>query len=254
VRAAVVPHLGTEDGRHEVGEGAGGDQTVELDRLAETAALAELRRLAEAGHRFSVLSEEAGLVDMGAPYPRVLLDPVDGSMNAKQGVPISAVMISLAEGPSLADVRIGLALNLVSGERWHAVRGGGFHRNGASVTPLRPVLRDRIELLGLECAPRGLERAQPLLRRAGKLRLLGCMALGLVHTAAGGLEVFCAPFRARIFDMTAGLLMVGEVGGVVTDMEGRPLDGVTVGLEERTTVLAAADPALHRMAIEALHG
>ncbi len=252
VREATAPLLGTEAGRAEHGVGAGGDRTVELDRLAEEVALAELSRFAAAGHPCSVLSEEAGLVDLGADSPRVLLDPVDGSLNAKQGVPLTAVMLTLLHGPTVADVRIGWTQNLVSGERWHAVRGDGAYRNGRRLAPLAPAGRPgRIGVLGIESAPRDLCRLQPLFDRTSKVRILGSMALSLAHTAAGGIEVFAAPIRARIFDMTAGLLMLSEVGGVVTDLEGASLDAAAVGLDSRTTLLGSADPGLHRLALDA---
>jgi myo-inositol-1(or 4)-monophosphatase len=257
VRQATAELLGTEAGREELGVGAGGDRTVELDRLAEEAALAELGRFAAAGHPCSVLSEEAGLVDLGAPSPLVILDPVDGSVNAKQGLPLTAVMISLVDGPTVADVRVGWTLNLISGERWHAVRGAGAYREGRRIAPLppaspRPGRRARIEVLGLESRPRDLCRLQPLFDRSSKIRILGSMALLLAHGAAGGIEVFAVPFQARIFDMTAGLLMVDEVGGVVTDLEGRSLRDAAVGLDSRTTLLGSADSGRHRLALDAL--
>jgi myo-inositol-1(or 4)-monophosphatase len=253
VREVTAPLFGTEAGRAEIGIGAGGDRTVELDRLAEEAALEELARFAAAGHPCTVLSEEVGLVDLGAQYPRVLLDPVDGSANAKQGLPISAVMLSLVDGPAVADVRIGWTLNLVSGERWHAVRGGGAHRNGRPIVHLPAAGRPgRIGVLGMESRPRDLCRLQPLIERASKFRMLGSMALSLAHTAAGGIEVFATPIEARIFDMTAGLLMVDEAGGVGTDLEGRPVRDAAVGLDSRTTLLCSIDPKLHRLALDAL--
>src|SRR5207302_9002893 len=98
------------------------------------------------------------------------------------------------------------------------------------------------------------ERILPLIRRAGKLRQLGSIALSLAHTAAGGLEVLAVSRPSRIFDMAAGALMVEEVGGVVTDLEGRALAEAGVGLDRRTTLLCAADPGRHRMALEALRG
>lgn len=58
---------------------------MELDRAAEAVVFAELEALAERGEKFSVLSEEAGTRSFGAEYPLVLVDPVDGSLNAKQG-------------------------------------------------------------------------------------------------------------------------------------------------------------------------
>jgi myo-inositol-1(or 4)-monophosphatase len=255
VREATAALLGTEAGREVIGVGAGGDRTVELDRLAEEAALAELGRFAAGGHPCSVLSEEAGVVDLGAPWPLVVLDPVDGSVNAKQGLPLTAVMLSLADGPTLSDVRVGWTLNLISGERWHAVRGAGAYRDGRPLTPLPPAGRPgHIDVLGLESRARDLCRLQPLFDRASKVRILGSMALLVAHGAAGGIEVFAVPFQARIFDMTAGLLMVDEVGGVVTDLDGRSLRDAVVGLDSRTTLLGSADPGLHRLALDALRG
>lgn len=254
VRDATAPLLGTEAGRQEHGVGAGGDRTVELDRLAEEAALDELRAFAGAGHPCSVLSEEAGLIDLGAASPLVLLDPVDGSLNAKQGLPLAAVMLTLVDGPTQAGVRLGWSLNLVSGERWHALRGAGAYRNGRRLAPLpaAPGRPGRIGVLGIESQPRELARLQPLIERSSKVRMLGSMALALAHTAAGGIEVFASPIRARIFDMTAGLLMIAEVGGVSTDLEGRALGDAIVGLDSRTTLLCSADPKLHRLALDAL--
>jgi len=253
VHEATAGLLGTEAGRAEIGVGAGGDHTVELDRAAEEAALRELGRFAAAGHPCSVLSEEVGVVDLGARWPLVVLDPVDGSVNAKQGLPLTAVMLSLAEGPTVADVRVGWTLNLISGERWHAVRGAGAFRNGRPLAPLPPNGRPgRIDVLGVESRARDLRGLLPLFDRASKVRILGSIALLVAHGAAGGIEVFAVPFQARIFDMTAGLLMVEEVGGVVTDLEGRSLRNAAVGLENRTTLLGSATPGLHELALDAL--
>src|SRR5207248_1965463 len=61
VRAAVAPLSGTEAGREPLEMGAGGDRTMELDRVAESIVLDELQALADRGERFSALSEEVGL-------------------------------------------------------------------------------------------------------------------------------------------------------------------------------------------------
>ncbi|HLQ60816.1 MAG TPA: inositol monophosphatase family protein, partial [Candidatus Acidoferrales bacterium] len=150
IRAAVAPAAGTEAGRREISTGAGGDRTVELDRLAEEAALQVFERLHRQGARFSLLSEELGKRDFGAPLPLVLMDPVDGSVNAKQGIPLYAAMLSLCDGPSVGDVSAGHVLNLVSGECWQAERGGGAWRDGRPITVLPPARAGRIDVLGLE--------------------------------------------------------------------------------------------------------
>lgn len=254
MRTAVAPLIGTEAGRQAVGAGAGGDTTVEIDRLAEQVALEQFERVRTAGRRFSVLSEEVGAVDFGAEYPRVVMDPIDGSLNAKQGVPCFSVMLSLLDGPNVASVRAGYTLNLTNGEDWHAVRGGGAFHRGRPLTPLPCRRRDGIEIVALESSPRSVFDAERLIRRAGKLRILGSMAISLVQAAAGSFDVFCSPMRARVFDMTAGVLALEEVGGRVTDMAGRSIDGLSVGFDVRTTLLAAADPAAHALALEILGG
>ena len=252
VREVVAPLIGTAAGRVEVGRGAGGDRTVELDRAAEEVVLGRLRALSANGERFSVVSEEAGAIDLGAPYPIVLVDPVDGSLNAKRGVPVAAVMLSLLDGPCLDDVRIGLVHNLVTGQRWHAVRGGGLAGDRAALSP--PAGGGRLGVVGLESSPRNLEAVMPVIARAGKLRLLGAMAISLVQVASGGFDLFCSARPTRALDMAAGLLMIREVGGVATDLAGRSIGSLEAGLGTRTTLLCAADPDVHRRALDLLAG
>jgi myo-inositol-1(or 4)-monophosphatase len=225
---------------------------MEIDRLAEAHALAAFDKLAQRGEKFSVLSEEVGHRSFGAKYPLVVMDPIDGSLNAKQGVPCYAVMLSLLGGPTVADVRAGYVMNLVNGEEFSAIKGGGAqHRR----KPFRPLPRnepDGLDVIALESSPSSLAAARPLIERARKVRILGSMALSIAHTALGGFDVFCSPIRARVFDMTASLLVLTESGGVATDMEGNSLEGLAVGFDVRTTLLAAVDPAAHAFALEVL--
>ncbi len=255
VHAATAALIGTGAGRAELSQGAGGDTTVEIDRAAEAAAFAVLEALAERGERFSVVSEEVGRRSYGADFPLVMIDPIDGSLNAKQGLPLFAVMLSLLDGPTLGDTMVGYVRNLIAGDIWHAIRGQGAERNAGPLSTL-PMLpgRGSFEMVGLESSPRSVFKAEALLRRAAKIRILGCMSLSIVHTATGGIDVFVAPFRARAFDMSASLLVLRETGGVATDMEGRALDGLRAGLEERTTLLCASDPSYHAQALELLRG
>jgi myo-inositol-1(or 4)-monophosphatase len=242
VREVTAPLLGTAAGRVEVG-----------DRAAEETVLACMREIAERGERFTVLSEEVGRVDLGAPFPLVVIDPVDGSLNAKRGLPVAAVMLSLLDGPTLADVRVGVVHNLFTGERWHAVRGRGLVHDRRAAQLQRPAA-GRIQVLGLESSPRSFTGASALIRRASKLRLFGSVAVSLAHTAAGGLDAYCSPMPSRTFDASAGVLMIREAGGVVGDVDGRPVDHLDAGLDTRTTLLCAGDPATHRLALSLLHG
>src|SRR5438105_13780883 len=163
--------------------GAGGDTTIELDRAAEAVVFGELAALVERGEKFSVLSEEAGPRDFGADFPLVLVDPVDGSLNAKQGVPLFGLMLAVLDGPTVDDTYAGLVLNLNTGEEWTAIRQQGAQRGGKPLTAIERSERGRIELLGLESPPRALKVAQPLIERASKARILGSMALSIALTS-----------------------------------------------------------------------
>lgn len=252
VRSAVAPLTGTEAGRTELSRGAGGDTTLELDRAAEAQVFAELSALAAREERFSVLSEEAGTRSYGADYPLVLVDPVDGSLNAKQGVPLFGLMLAVLDGPQVDQAAAGLVLNLSTGELWTATRGGGAERAGRRIVPLPRAQAGRIELLGLESTPRALKAAQPLVDRATKIRILGSMAISIALTASGGFDTFCAPIPVRVFDMAASLLILSETGGVATDLEGTPLGGLRCDLDTRSTLLCAPTADLHREALAIL--
>ena len=226
---------------------------MEIDRRAEDAALEVFAGEAARGSRFSVLSEEIGRRSFGADFPLVVMDPIDGSLNAKQGVPCYGVMLSLLDGPAVADLRAGYLMNLVNGEEFSAVRGAGARHNGAPLRPLRGrAARGSFEVIALESSPRSLAAAEPLIRHSSKLRILGSMAISIAHAATGGFDLFCSPLNARVFDMTASLLVLTEAGGVATDLEGRSLDALEVGFDVRTTLLAALDRSAHEEALEIL--
>jgi len=252
VRAVVTPLAGTAEGRLQLEMGAGGDRTMEVDRAAEAAVFAELQTLADHGAQFSVLSEEAGLRRFGADHPLVVVDPVDGSLNAKQGIPLFNVMLALLDGPTIGDVAVGSVVNLSNGERFTAVKGHGAEHDERRLEVIPRQHHDRIDLLGLESTPRSLKAASGLIERSGKVRILGSMALSMAHTAAGGLDVFCAPVPMRVFDMAASLLIIAEAGGVATDTQGRGLGSLECTLATRTTLLCAADRETHALALKAL--
>jgi len=249
VREAVLPIAGTDAGRVRFEVGAGGDRTMEVDRAAEEVVFHELMGVAGAGEVFSVLSEEAGLRSFGADYPLVLVDPVDGSLNAKQGVPVFGLMLAVLDGPTINDAFAGLVLNLTTGETWTAVRKQGAWHGGALLSVIPREDRRRFQILGLESSPSALKHAMPLLEHANKVRILGSMALSIAHTASGAFDVFCAPKPVRVFDLAASLLLLSEAGGVATDLQGHPIGPMKISLDTRTTLLCAPTEGLHAEAL-----
>jgi myo-inositol-1(or 4)-monophosphatase len=252
VRAAVLPIAGTEAGGKRFEVGAGGDTTMEVDRAAEAVVFAELEALAGRGEKFSVLSEESGLRTFGAPYPLVLVDPVDGSLNAKQGVPLFGLMVAVLDGPAIDDTFAGYVMNLSNGEEWTAIRKQGARRDGVRLAVIPRDDPKKIQILGLESSPRGVTIARALVEHARKLRILGSMAISIALTASGGFDVFSAPLPVRVFDMAASLLLLAEMGGVATDMQGNPIGPLPASLDHRTTLLCAPTRELHEEALKIL--
>src|ERR1700716_813823 len=102
-------------------------------------------------------------------------------------------MLSLMGGPTVADTRAGYVMNLVNGEEFSAVRGGGAQHRHRSFQPLPRRDPGRLEGVALESSIASVLDAAPLLKRAEKLHVLGSVALSIAHTATGGFDVFCSP-------------------------------------------------------------
>jgi myo-inositol-1(or 4)-monophosphatase len=224
--------------------GEGGDRTLEIDAAAETIVFAELERLHAAGARFTAVSEERGTVDFGGGGVVVVIDPIDGSLNAKRGLSHHAVSIAVADGPTMADVFFGFVHDFGPGEEWVAWRGGGAMLDGV---PLdrglgeRRTARGLLEVVGLESAdPRWLAAsADALAGVAHRVRAIGTMASSLCQVAAARFDGMVSLRNCRSVDAAAAQLIVREAGGhcafiAFEDPLAAPLD-----LEPHSPVVAA---------------
>jgi myo-inositol-1(or 4)-monophosphatase len=227
--------------------GEGGDRTLLIDEAAEDVVFAELDALYAAGARFTAISEERGEVDFGSRDVLVVIDPIDGSTNAKRGLPHFALSIAIAEGPTMADVVFGFVQDFGPEEEWVAWRGGGAQLDGL---PLDPSLGERrtrdgkLEVLGVESAdPRWVvQSADALAETAHRLRAIGAIAVSLCQVAAARFDAMASLKRCRAVDAAAAQLIVREAGGLVAfiaydDPLAAPLD-----LEPRSPVIAARTP------------
>jgi myo-inositol-1(or 4)-monophosphatase len=236
--------------------GSGGDRTLVIDERAETVVLAELQALSQTGFHFTVCSEERGEVDFGGGDVRVIIDPIDGSLNAKRGLPHHALSIAVAEGETMADVVFGFVYDFGPREEWRAVAGDGAFLND---DPLDPDVRERrtrdgrLEILGIESAnPRWVAAsADALLDTAHRLRAIGTIASTMCQVAGGRMDAMVSLRNGRGIDSAAAQLIVREAGGFVSypayeDRLAAPLDA-----EPRSPVIAARNletlPALERI-------
>ncbi len=201
--------------------GSGGDRTLEIDKGAEELVLDQLDGLREDGYRFMAVSEERGEIDYGDDGVRVIIDPIDGSLNAKRGVPSYALSIAVADGETMADVAFGFVHDFGPSEQWSAWRARGAWLGGAPLDPKLPERRGRdgrLEVLGIESAdPRWISASiDALVESAYRLRAMGTIAASLCQVAAARFDGMVSLRRSRGVDSAAGQLIVREAGGLVS--------------------------------------
>jgi myo-inositol-1(or 4)-monophosphatase len=252
-RDAVHAYANTAARAVETGRGEGGDTAYVIDRAAEDAVFREIEALEVP---LMAISEERGEVSVSVgttggeeDQVRVVVDPVDGSLNAKRGLPFACVSIAIASGPRMADVEVGWVAELNPrlseedeprpGRDWWAVKGEGAFRDGELLPPLSP---GPLEVLGLETARPGLVAANATAIEsveARRLRVLGSVAMTLCLVAAGQLDGMLSLRPIRSVDAAAAQLLVTEAGGAVSFP-----DADDLSLDMRSPVLAARDEAI----------
>ena len=226
--------------------GEGGDDTTAIDDAAETAILTRFGGLEDV----TIVSEEVGIQGHGATF--VVVDPIDGSLNAKRGIPFFSLSVAVADGPTMGDVQFGYVYDFGSGEEWTARRGEGAYLDGARLGDERP--KDEIEILAFEATltSRVAEKAAAMVGIAYRLRIMGSLALSLCHLAAGRIDGVCSLKEARSVDIAAGQLLVRECGYAVDLFEDPPFENALLDLVGRSRLAAAGTPELCRKLANAL--
>jgi myo-inositol-1(or 4)-monophosphatase len=222
------------------GIGEGGDRTLVIDRQCEDLVFAELEQLAAAGASFVAVSEERGEVVFGeGGAARVVIDPIDGSLNARRTLPSHSLSIAVASGATMAEVEFGCVHDFGAGEEFLARRGEGATLNGEPIEAAAE--GEKLELLGIEAAEPG--RALPVLEalagRVYRLRVIGSIAITVSYVAAGRLDGMLSLRPCRSVDIAAAQLIAREAGAGLAFGE-LPLGQAGLGLDARYPIAAAA--------------
>jgi myo-inositol-1(or 4)-monophosphatase len=235
LREVLLEHPTSRERVVETGDrGEGGDRTLVIDRQAEDAVFAQLDAMHDAGARFTAISEERGIVDYGSEDVRVVIDPLDGSLNAKRGMRSYALSIAVADGPTMADVVFGYVYDFGAGEEWTARRGEGAYLDGHQIVdppPERRTSDGRLELVTIESSdPQYMAPAIDGLREhVHRVRAIGSIAISCCQVATTRVEGMLTLWRTRAVDIAAAQLIVREAGALVAfpafdDPLGAPLD------------------------------
>ena len=231
-----------------VGSGKGGDETTAIDAAAERVILARFAGL----DGLTIVSEEVGTIGDGETF--VVIDPIDGSLNAKRGIGFFALSIAVASGPTMGDVDFGFVHDFGTGEEWTATRGEGARLDGALLGGELP--KERIEILAFEATRTAsvAEKAAAVVDLAYRLRIMGSLALSLCHLAAGRIDAVCSLKPARAVDIAAAQLLILERGLAIDLPDAPPFAAAPLDVEGRSRVVAAGTPQLCRQLARALSG
>lgn len=232
--------------------GAGGDETTYIDFLAERIILKHFQSFHKQGHRFSLLTEESGEHDFGAAFPRVIIDPIDGSINCKRGIPFYAVSIGVFTGPTLGSGLFGYIMNLANGDEFHAAAGSGRAFFNGKLLTLPADRRRRTRVLFYEISKRKSirDRCMPVILGAEKSRSMGSMTLAMAYTATGAADMYAHMKATRVLDYAAGKIILEQTGGLCTDQTGAPVDDLPLDLGKQGMLLAARSRAQINAAVK----
>jgi len=231
-----------------LGTGEGGDETTAIDKAAEDAIVERLRATGA-----TIVSEEVGILEGSGTV--VVIDPIDGSLNAKRGIPFFSLSIAVADGTTMGDVHFGFVHDFGSGEEWVGRRGEGAWLNGEALPLVQRT--DELELLVMEATRTDLvaEDAPRLVGIANRLRIMGSTALSLCHLAAGRVDGVCTLKTTRSVDIAAGQLLCRELGLAIELFDSaEPFGGAPLDLEGRSRLAAAGTDHVCRQIARALSG
>ena len=214
------------------------DFVTDVDTSAERAIRDVIqRRLATA----EILGEELS-PDVAAHHGvAFVVDPLDGTTNFLHGVPAYAVSIAAAVD---GVVEAGVVLDVPAGDRYSAVRDGGASKNGERISvstiddPSRSLIGTGFPFKHLVHLDQYQRQFAAIVRATSGIRRPGAAALDLASVATGAFDGFWE-LKLAPWDIAAGILLVREAGGVVTDLEGNEVSGLEHG------PLLAASRALH---------
>jgi myo-inositol-1(or 4)-monophosphatase len=212
------------------------------DSRTERILVEELTR-ARPGYGF--LLEEAGVVEGRDKTHRFIIDPIDGTTNFLHGIPQFSISIALEREGTLVSA---LVFNPVTDELYIAERGHGAYLNDRR---LRVAARQQLSdvlvasgapFLGKQGRKEFLAELDAIISSTAGMRRFGSAALDLAWTASGRFDAFWER-NLKPWDVAAGILLVREAGGVVTDLDGRDY------MMDCGHILAA-NQALHRPLLE----
>lgn len=208
------------------------DIVTAADKAAEKLVISHIR---ETYPDHSILSEESGTEAHDGEY-RWVIDPLDGTTNFSQGLPLYSISIGIEKD---GEPIVGVVYDSYLDELFHAVKGGGAFLNGMPITVSgKTELKESVVATGFPVdkhltPDNNLDNVSRVMPKVRGLRRLGSAAMDLCYVAAGFLDGYWE-MNLYPWDVCAGLLIVKEAGGEFTHFR-----------SDRNLSVVAGTPAIH---------
>jgi len=200
-----------------------GDFVTKTDQKVEEIIIEELER-ARPGYNF--IAEEGGTTKEKKSEFTWIIDPIDGTNNFLHGIPHFAISIGLEKNN---EVIAGMIFDPIKNEMFFAEKGRGAYLNNSRIrVSSRNIIADSIALTGGPAYAESnkkifYEEYIAMCNNFNQVRKLGSAALDLAYIAAGRAEIFWHK-NLKYWDIAAGLIIVREAGGTITDFRGKTFD------------------------------
>ncbi len=242
----------SQEGVERVGEGAGGDTTMRIDKEAEEEILDVVRQKGDV----RIVAEEAGESGPADARWTVIVDPIDGSSNFERQIPFYCTSIAVLEGKTLDDASHALVRNLVNGDTYYAEAAGYATKNGSQIRTSQ-VTELKEAMVGVDMSKSSLQLVASFNQLVASTRRqvhYGANALEACFLAEGKIDGFVdVRGKIRVMDMAAAYLIGKRAGAVFSDREGRPVRP-SITVKERFSIFGAANKTLHEKMLEKLRG
>ena len=179
--------------------------------------------LSHARPEFGFLMEESGEIPGEDPDRRWIIDPIDGTTNFIHGIPHFAISIALEEKNQIT---AGVIYEPINDQMFWAEKGNGAWLNDRRMrVSSRSHMNQSIFATGIPFMGRGdhkqfLQQMESVMAVSGGVRRFGSAALDLAYVAAGRFDGFWES-NLQPWDIAAGIIIVREAGGMITEINGR---------------------------------
>jgi len=266
IEKGVKPLIGWEKSDEVVKIGTDGTPTKRIDLIAENIAINFLEKYGGA----ILISEEIGMKKIGNNEPEyiVVLDPIDGTYNALNDIPIYSVSVAMGKiksenlekyknydellnNSTLSDLEVGVVKNIATGDIYYAQNGKGAYilKNGEKqekqirVSETKNLKDSSVGVFSYGLSPNTLAFIKD--RKVRRIRLFGSIALEMSYVARGALDAFInVNETTRLCDIAAGYIIIKEAGGKITNKDGKPIN-LKLNVNEKTSLISSNE-ILHK--------